>query len=233
MSAPADYRVTIRELPADERPRERLARHGARALKSSEVLAILLRTGDHRKTALELGEAIMRRYGSLGELARASIEDLQQFPGIGPAKSIELAAAFELGRRVNATAPEERPTIGGPEDVVALLGAEMRDLDREHFKVMLLNTKNQVLKIETVSVGSLNASVVHPRECFKLAVAASANGIICAHNHPSGDPTPSQEDRDLTRRLVEAGDVLGIQLLDHVILGGHGFVSLRAEGLLD
>ena len=130
MTARPEYRSTIRELPADERPRERLERYGARALKSSELLAILLRTGNHRQTALELGDAVMQHYGSLGALAQVSIEDVQQFTGIGPAKAIELAAAFELGRRIHATSPDERVTIGGPEDVVALCGAEMRDLDR-------------------------------------------------------------------------------------------------------
>lgn len=233
MSERPAYRTTIREMPAAERPRERLAQYGAATLKTSELLAILLRTGDRQRSALDLGEAIIHHYGSLGALARAAIEDLQQFPGVGPAKAVELVAACELGRRLMAAAPEERPTIQGPEDVAALLGAELRDLDREHFKVLLLNTKNQVLKIETVSVGSLNASVVHPRECFKLAVAASANGVIFAHNHPSGDPTPSREDRELTTRLVEAGDVLGIAVLDHVVLGGNSFVSLRAQGVID
>ena len=233
MTEAPSYRTTIREMPADERPRERLLQYGPRTLKSSELLAILLRTGWKEQSALAVAEALMQHYGSLPQLAKASVEDLQRFPGIGPAKAIEIMAACELGRRINAADPEERVTIEGPEDVMALLGAEMRTLDREHFKVLLLNTKNAVMKIETVSVGSLNASVVHPRECFKTAIAASANAVIFAHNHPSGDPAPSQEDRDLTRRLVEAGDILGIQVLDHVILGAGRFVSFRAQGLLE
>ena len=230
MSEAPDYRALIRELPAEERPRERLAHYGPKSLKTSELVAILLRTGQRGESALALADRLMAHYGSLGALARASIDDLQQFAGIGPTKAIEMSAAFELGRRLSAAAPNEKPTIESPEDVMALVGIELRDHNREHFLSLLLNTKNQVLRVETISIGSLNASIVHPREAFRSAVAASANAVIFVHNHPSGDPTPSREDHTLTARLIEAGDILGIPVLDHVVVGENRFVSLKAEG---
>jgi len=232
MSEAPAYRTLIRELPRDERPRERLAMHGPQSLKTSELVAILLRTGQKGESAVALADRLIRHYGSITELARASIDDLQRFPGIGPTKAIELRAAFELGRRLHAAHHGERPTIECPDDVMTLVGGDLRDQDKEHFRVLLLNTKNQVLRVDNVSIGSLNASVVHPREVFKPAVAASANAVIFVHNHPSGDPTPSREDRDLTDRLVAAGDMLGIPVLDHVVVGGNRFVSFKAEGLM-
>ncbi len=216
----------IREMPSSERPRERLARRGAGSLKTAELLAILFRTGTRSLNAVELAETILSKFGSLRSMARADLKELQSHDGIGFAKSVEIQAAFELGQRLAAEDSLENPVIRSAKDVARLLGPEMQALDREHFKILLLNSKNHVIQIHTVSVGSLNASVVHPRECFRPAIAAQANAIILAHNHPSGDTEPSKEDKDLTRRLIEAGEIIGIRVLDHVIIAGNKHLSL-------
>lgn len=220
----------IREMPSSERPRERLARLGASSLKTAELLAILFRTGTRSLNAVELAETILSKYGSLRTMARADIKELQTHEGIGFVKSVEIRAAFELGQRLAVEDGLENPVIKTAGDVARLVGPEMQALDREHFKILLLNTKNEVIRIHTVSIGSLNASVVHPRECFRPAIAAQANSIILVHNHPSGDVEPSKEDENLTRRLVAAGDVIGIKVLDHVIIAGNKHVSLMERG---
>lgn len=220
----------IREMPSSERPRERLARHGPSSLKTAELLAILFRTGTKKSNAVELAEEMLRQFGSLTALSRANIGELKSFEGIGFAKAVEIQAAFELGRRL-ATDELKRPIIKSAKDVAALMMPEMQSLDREYFKVLLLNTKNHVLQIRTVSIGSLNASVVHPRECFREAIAAQAASVILVHNHPSGDVEPSGEDISLTRRLMSAGDLLGIKVLDHVIIAGNRYVSLSEKGV--
>lgn len=222
----------IREMPSSERPRERLAKHGASSLKTSELLAILFRTGNRKLSALDLAEKILGEYGSLRTMARASIKELQQHKGIGLAKSVEIQAAFELGKRLALESGLDSPAIKSAKDVADLMMPEMQSLDREHFKILLLNTKNRLVQDPyTVSIGSLNASVVHPRECFRPAIAAQAASIILVHNHPSGDIEPSEEDMSLTRRLMSAGDVIGIKVLDHVIIGGNRFLSLMDRGV--
>jgi len=221
----------IREMPSAERPRERLAKRGAGSLKSSELLGILFRTGTRSMNAVGLAETLLSKYGSLRAVARADLKELQTHDGIGFAKAVEIQAAFELGSRLAAEDSLESPSIKSAKDVARLMGPEMQALDREHFKVLLLNTKNHLIQIHTVSVGSLNASVVHPRECFRPAIAAQANSIILVHNHPSGDADPSKEDESLTRRLVAAGDIIGIKVLDHVIIAGNKFVSLMEGGV--
>ncbi len=220
----------IREMPSSERPRERLAKRGASSLKTAELLAILFRTGTRRLNAVELAETILSKFGSLRTMARADLKELQKHDGIGFAKAVEIQAAFELGQRLAAEDGLETPVIKSAKDVARLMGPEMQALDREHFKILILNTKNQVIQIHTVSVGSLNASVVHPRECFRPAIAAQANSIVLVHNHPSGDVEPSQEDENLTRRLVAAGDIVGIKVLDHVIIGANKHLSLMEKG---
>lgn len=222
---------TIKDLPEDLRPRERMVTFGVQALSNAELLAILLRTGNPQETALELAQRLLSQPGGLRYLAEASLEELKSQKGIGLAKAAQIKAAIELGRRLAAFRPE-RPLIQNPADAAYILMDEMRYLDREHFRTISLNTKNRVLAIDNVAVGSLNSSYVHPREVFKGPVRRSAAAVILVHNHPSGDPAPSLEDIQVTRRLVEAGKVLGIEVLDHLILGDGSFISMKEKGLL-
>lgn len=224
-------RPTIKDLPAAERPRERLLAQGPEALSNTELLAILLRTGRRGVTALQLAHELLSHGekadgDELQHLLHSPVAELAARCGIGLAKAAQLKAAVELGARVQRTRPE-RVRIRQPDDAAQLVMESMRQLDREHFKIILLDTKNQVLGVEAISIGSLNSSIVHPREIFKAPIRRSANAIILVHNHPSGDPTPSPEDREVTRRLVEAGRLLGIEVLDHIIIGDRRFVSLR------
>ncbi|TJY41446.1 JAB domain-containing protein [Cohnella pontilimi] len=222
----------LRDLPEDERPRERMARLGAEALSHAELLAILLRTGSRRESAIHLAQRILQDCGGLRRFAERSWDELTHIPGIGPAKAIELQASLELGRRVARSRLPEAPPVTRPQDAADLLMEELRHLREEHFVVLFLNTKNRVIGRQTVSVGSLNASVVHPREVFRAAIRRSSASILCAHNHPSGDPTPSPEDIQLTRRLAEAGELVGIELLDHIVIGDNRFISLKELGCL-
>jgi len=230
--ADTEYHPTVKEMPANERPRERLISYGAGVLSNAEILAILLGTGSGRETSIELAQRILSSQGGVAFLAEASTEELVNIRGIGPAKTAQIKAAIELGKRLASTTRWERPVIKSPLDVFHLVGEEMRYLDREHFKVILLNTKNHLLGIEVVSVGSLNASLVHPREVFKKAILKSAAGIILVHNHPSGDPQPSEEDKHVTYRIAEAGEIIGIEVLDHVVIGDGRFASLRERGFM-
>lgn len=219
--------TSIKGLPADERPRERLIAGGAAAVSSAELLAILLGTGSRRGgSALELAQRLLAEAGGLRQLAAASAADLWRRKGIGPAKAVRLVAAFELGRRA-AAEQARRAVIRGPADVAAVAGAALRDRRQEHFCVVLLNTRHHVLGIETVSVGSLDGTTVHPREVFREAIVRSAAAIALVHNHPSGDPTPSPDDIAVTGRLVEVGSLLGIPVVDHVVIGDGRYASLR------
>lgn len=223
------YHLTIKDLPEDLRPRERLLSAGPQALTNGELLAILLGTGTLKETAMDLANRLLHR-GGLRFLTEATVEDLRSFKGLGLAKATQIKAAVELGRRIASTSPESRPSIGSPEDVSRLVMEEMRFLDKEHFRAIALNTKNQVLGIENISIGSLSSSIVHPRELFKALIRKSAAAVVLIHNHPSGDPTPSKEDREITRRIVEAGKLLGIEVLDHVIIGDNRYTSLKELG---
>ena len=224
--------LTLKELPSELRPRERLLAHGAASLSNSELLAILLRTGTNKASAIDLAEQPLVEFKELVILMDASVEEMICVRGIGEVKAIQIKAALELGRRMTILPAAERPAIKSPDDVVALVMGEMRYLDREHFRALLLNTKNQVLSVETISVGTLNASMVHPRELFKIAVKKSAANLILVHNHPSGDPAPSKDDINITKRMIKSGDILGIPVLDHLIIGDNRFVSLKSEGLI-
>ena len=225
------YDIAILERPSDERPRERLEKMGASALSVTELLAIQLRTGSLEQSALGLAGELLRAFGGLRGVAAASREELSKVKGIGPVKATEICAAVEMSRRLSALSGEEKPCIRSPQDVSNLLMAEMRDLKKEHLRSLLLDTKNRVMKTCTVSIGILDSSLVHPREVFKDAIIASAAAIIVAHNHPSGDPSPSAEDRRITQRLHECGQLLGIELLDHIIIGDNRFVSLKERGV--
>lgn len=222
----------LKDLPEDLKPRERLYKLGAEVLSNREILAILLRTGTKGENVLELAERILIEAGGLIGLARLSVHELEQVHGIGPAKAAQVKAALELGKRSISADPVTKPVINSPSDVADLVMEEMRSLDREHFRIMHLSTRNNVLGISAVSVGSLNSSIVHPRECFKEAIRRNANSVILLHNHPSGDPTPSREDLDITRRLTEGGKILGIEILDHVIIGEKRYVSLKEQGII-
>lgn len=228
-----EYHLTVKEMPVDIRPRERMIALGPEALSNVELLAIILRTGSQKETSLQLATKILGTTKGLRVLAEAGVEELSKFKGVGQAKAAQIKAAVELGRRVIQAAGQSRQQIKSPHDVARLLVDEMRFLDREHFRVICLNTKNYVLSIDEVSVGSLNSSIVHPRELFKKAIMRSAAGVILIHNHPSGDPAPSREDLDVTRRIVEAGRILGIEVLDHVIIGDGRYISLKEQGSLD
>lgn len=225
------YHPTIKELPLPERPRERLARLGPAALSTAELLAIILRTGADGENVLSLASRLLARYGGLGGLARAGLSELVTERGVGLAKAAQLQAAMELGRRLTLTAPEERPQIRTPADVAAMLMAEMGHLEQEHFWVLFLDTRNRMLGSEPVYKGSLNQSQVRVGEVFREAVRRNCAAVIVAHNHPSGDPSPSPEDVAVTRDLVAAGKLLGIEVLDHLIIGHGRWISMRERGL--
>jgi DNA repair protein RadC len=225
------YRPLIRDLPTGERPRERLIRAGEGALSTSELLAIILRTGTGGESVLDMASRLLSCYGGLAGLARASFAELEAERGMGEAKTSQLKAAIELGRRMLLSSPEDRFLVRSPSDVAQLLMAEMAHLQQEHFQVLYLDTRNRLLGSETVYVGSLNASHIRVAEVFRDAVKRNCAAIIVAHNHPSGDPTPSPEDVEVTRQLVAAGNLLDIEVLDHLIIGQQRFVSLRERGL--
>ncbi len=224
--------MRVKELPYELRPREKLKRFGVKTLSSSELLALLLETGRKGENVLRIAQLMLERFGGLKGVAEASLEDLSRVSGVKLAKAARLLAAFELGRRSFSTAFQEKLVISSPQDVVDLLSPEMSHLDREHFKAIILSVKNEVIRVINVAVGNLSSALVHPRELFKEAIRSSGAGVIVVHNHPSGQPAPSQEDIRITQRLAQCGEILGIELVDHVILGKGCFVSMREEKLL-
>ena len=226
------YQPTIRQLPANERPRERLREHGPRYLNNAELVAILLRTGIAGENAINLANRIIAEFAGLGGLARAEYAELCDQRGLGDAKTCQIMAALELGRRIASLAPEERAQISCPQDAANLVSAEMELLAQEHLVVLLLNTRNQVVARRTIYIGTVNSSAVRPAEVLRPAVRENAPSIIIVHNHPSGDPTPSPEDVAITRDLVAAGKLMDIELLDHLVIGQGGrFTSLKEKGL--
>jgi DNA repair protein RadC len=226
------HNILLRDVPNDERPRERMQQFGAQALSNAELLAILLRTGTFAESAVRLAQKVLLEAGSLRNLVDMSMDQLKTIKGIGSAKAMQIQASIELGRRLARTSMTDTVTIRSPQDVASYLMEDLRYLQKEHFVVLFLNTKNHVVAQETLSMGSLNASIVHPREVFRAAIKRSSASIICVHNHPSGDPTPSPEDIAMTTRLVEAGQIIGIEVLDHIILGDQNFVSLKEKGYM-
>lgn len=224
--------LMIRDFPEGERPRERLIHSGPESLSNHELLAILLRTGTKSESVLQLANRLLTQFGGLMWLKDAAMEELTALKGIGEAKAVQIAAAVELGRRISNLSYDDRYVIRSPEDGANYVMNDMRFLSQEHFVCLYLNTKNQVIHRQTIFIGSLNASIVHPREVFKEAFRRSAASIICLHNHPSGDPAPSREDIDVTKRLVECGKMVGIEILDHLIIGDKKYVSMKEKGYM-
>ncbi|HEV8538755.1 MAG TPA: DNA repair protein RadC [Bacteroidota bacterium] len=232
VSEPSAFHTTIPEWPVDDRPREKLINHGSESLSDAELLAILLRTGAGKVTAVDLAKLLLRDFQSLERLATRSIQDLKQYHGLGQAKALTLIAAFEIGRRNASFRRTEKLQIRSPEDVVRRFQPLMRDLQHEVFMVLLLDSANHLIRDVEVSSGILNSSLVHPREVFRSAIAEPAASVILLHNHPSGNPEPSSEDLQVTRQLVEAGKIVGIPVTDHLIITTTSFTSFAERGLL-
>ena len=216
-----------------EKPRERLITYGAKSLSNVELLAILLNTGRKGFSSIDIANELLKQQSTIRDLKKLSINDLLKIKGIGLYKAVILQAAFELGERINSTSTFDKVQITHPSDVASLMMSTMKDLEQEHFVVHLLNSKNIVTKQAWVYKGTLNSSIIHPREVFNIAIRESSNSIIVVHNHPSGDVTPSKEDITTTYRLKECGDILGINLLDHIIIGDNKFTSLVEAGYFD
>lgn len=223
------YRIT--DLPTRERPRERLEHFGVKALSNAELVAILIRVGRSGVNALQLSHQVLTDYGGLSGLHRLSYSELCSIPGIGPAKAAQLQAAVEIGRRLSQSGLGDRPLIQSPQDAANLVLYEMGALEQEHLRVMLLDTRNQLMRISEVYKGSLNSSLIRVGEVFRDALRSNAASILLLHNHPSGDPTPSPEDVSVTRAIVEAGELLDVEVLDHLIIGDNRYTSMKAKGL--
>ena len=224
-----NYRIA--DLPTDDRPRERLASLGPQALSTAELIAILLRVGVSGENAVLVGQRLLQTFGGLSGLHRADFQELCAQHGIGEAKAAQIKAAIELGRRLTLEAPEERATINSPADAAALVQYEMSALEKEEMRTILLDTRNHVLDIVSVAHGSLNSAQMRIGEVFTPAIRRNAAAIIVVHNHPSGDPTPSPEDITITRAILEAGKLLDVAVLDHLVIGLGGYVSLKEKGL--
>jgi DNA repair protein RadC len=228
---PGKNNRSVKYWPEDERPRERLIAHGPASLSDAQLLAIIIKNGKTGRTALDLALELLVKFGNLTGIEQAGINEICEVPGIGKAKAAEIKAAIEIGRRY------QKPIIAGASfcsshDVAAYYQPRMKGLKKEIFQCVVLDTKNKIIKDEEISVGSLSASLVHPRETFKAAIRESAAAVIFIHNHPSGDLKPSKEDILLTRRLVQAGEVIGIQVLDHIIIGDGDHFSFRDNGMI-
>jgi len=227
-----DPSFTVRDLPRQERPRERLQKFGPEALSAQELLALVIGRGIPKKSVMNIAQELLTRFGNIKAISHASIEELSQIKGIGLAKAAQIKACFELGRREELEPELKNFDIKDPEAVVKAIRASIKDKAKEHFKLILLNPRNKIIGISTISIGTLNASLVHPREVFKDAITHSAASVVLAHNHPSGDPEPSEDDLTITKRLIEAGRILGIEVMDHIIIAKNGFFSFKEKGLI-
>jgi len=224
-----EYKLKIKDLPFEERPREKLTKHGPKALTNAELLAIILRNGSKKDNVLELSKKLFKE-NSIKSLSRKRINSLENVFGIGKAKACQIIACFELGRRLSAFKEQLNPRVNNAQDIVKIAMPEMSSLKKEHFKGIFLDTRKRIIKEETIFIGSLNASVVHPREIFQVALEENAAALILLHNHPSGDPKPSEEDIEITKELVQAGNILGIEVLDHIVIGNKRYFSFREKG---
>lgn len=223
---------TIHDLPKPERPRERLQKFGPEALSAQELLALVIGRGIPQKSVMNIAQELLAKFGNIKAISEASLEELSQIKGIGLAKAAQIKACFELGKRQDLEPEPKDFDIKNPQGVVKAIRASIKDKAKEHFKLILLNTRNKIIGIPTVSIGTINASLVHPREVFKDALIHSAASVVLAHNHPSGNPEPSEDDIKITNRLVEAGKILGIEVIDHIIIAKNGFFSFKEKGLL-
>jgi DNA repair protein RadC len=228
---PIHYFPLIRDMAEHDRPRERLIQIGAEVLSTAELLAIVLRTGGQGESVLRMAERLLIQFDNLPGLARATITELTTAKGVGEAKAAEIKAALEIGRRLVASAPEERPRVVTPDDAFHLLKTEMMFLEQEQLRLILLDTRNRVMRTPTIYIGSLNTSVIRVGELFRAAIRENAAAFIIVHNHPSGDPSPSAEDIHVTRQVVQAGKLLDVDVLDHIVIGRNRFVSLKQRGL--
>jgi DNA repair protein RadC len=228
-----DFSFTVRDLPKPERPRERLQKLGPDALSSQELLALVIGRGIPKKSVMTIAQELLARFGNVKAISQATLEELCQIKGIGIAKAAQIKACFELARREDLEPPDLVPfDIKNPEAVVKAIRASIQDKAKEHFKLILLNSRNRVIGISNISTGTLTTSLVHPREVFKEAITHSAASVVLAHNHPSGDPEPSEDDLKITKKLVESGKILGIEVIDHIIIGKNSFYSFREKGLI-
>jgi len=224
---------TIKELPITERPREKLYDYGPKALSNEELLAIIIRTGNKEDTAIDLARRLLSKdKRGLVALRDTTLQELMETKGIGKCKAAQILAAIEIGKRINYLDALSKIKINEPSTIANLYMDEMRYLQKEHFRVVLLDTKNQIIVTEEISIGTLNASIVHPRDVFRAAIKRNANSIILIHNHPSGDPTPSNEDINITIRLLEAGNLIGIKVLDHIIIGDNKYISFKEKNII-
>lgn len=224
--------IRMKDVPKEERPRERLLKYGESQLSNQELIAILLGSGTKNESVMDLANRFLIHFEGLKLLEEATIEEMTSIKGIGIAKGVTILAALELGRRIRQYVPEEKYTIRSPKDGANYVMEAMRHLNQEQLLVLFLDTKNRIIHKQTIFIGSLNSSIVHPREIFREAVKRASASIICVHNHPSGDPTPSQEDIQVTKRLVEAGKIMGIEVLDHIIIGNRKYTSLKEKGYM-
>jgi len=222
--------IVIRDLPEGERPRERLAQYGPEAMATTELLAVVLRVGSRGESAIRLAERLLAEFGGLVGIAKARVPQLSALPGIGLAKAAQIKAAFELGKRLATSVEGPRPIIRNAADAAALVMEELRHREQECLAAIFLDARNQVIRVRVLMIGTLTGSPAHPREVFKEALAHGCASLIICHNHPSGDPTPSADDVALTARLAQAGEIMGIPLLDHLIVGDGRFVSLKEAG---
>lgn len=228
-----DRNYTIKELPMTERPREKLYSHGPEALSNEELLAIIIRTGNKSDSAIDLARKILSRDNrGLVHLRDTTMQELMKTKGVGACKAAQILAAIEIGKRINYREALSKVKINEPSTIANLYMDEMRYLQKEHFRIVLLDTKNQIIVTEEISVGTLNASIVHPRDVFKAAIKRNSNSMILIHNHPSGDPSPSNEDINITNRLIDAGNLIGIKVLDHIIIGDNRYISFKEKNLI-
>jgi DNA repair protein RadC len=221
----------MQQIPEEDRPRERLLRHGPESLSSAELIAIILGSGTKTNPILQLAQDIISRFGTIKRLAEATVEELCEIKGVGPAKAIQLRASLSLGLRVSNGVQQVKSRIQSPIDAYRLLRGELEHEKRELFVIILLDVRGYVINHQVVSIGTLSSAPIHPREVFYPAIRHKAASIVLAHNHPSGDPTPSKEDYEITKMLVEAGALMGIGVNDHIIVGEQGYVSLREKGV--
>jgi len=229
-----NYGNAIKNWPDDEKPREKLLKHGEHTLSDTELLAILLRTGMKGESAVDIARKILQKFGTFRNMSHTSMTKWKEIKGLGDAKLCQIKAAIEIGRRFAETEmKQEKPKVSKPEDAVCFLMPRMRDLKTELFKVLMLDSKNRIMDLKEIEDGTVNQANPIIREIFHEAVEAFAASVICAHNHPSGDPEPSREDREFTKNLVKAGDLLNIKILDHIIIGDNRYYSFADHGLME